>query len=478
MEKKLFRLSLIATLFFFVIACARNPVTGKKEVMLMSNAQEIALGQQSDPQIVASYGLYPDSTLQRFISEKGKEMGAICHRNDLDYQFRVLDSPVVNAFAVPGGYVYFTRGILGHFNNEAEFAGVLGHEIGHVAARHSAKQYTKATFAQLGLVLGIALSSEFRKFSDLAQTSLSLLFLKFGRDMESQSDQLGVEYSTKIGYDAHEMAQFFKTLDRMRDGTEAGAIPTFLSTHPDPADRKNKVHAAADEWQQKDPANNYNVNRNSYLRMIDGLIYGEDPRQGYVQNSKFYHPEMLFQFPIPQGWKTINTPSAVQMGPADGQAVMILTLAKENNLQDAARAVVSTDNLTILESENRTVNGNSAIVMVSTDEEKTIKVLSYLIQYNGLIYKFHGLSKPETFNSYFNLFTNTMKNFRKLTDQSKINVVPEKIKVVSVPSSGSFLNAVKAHNMPDNKFQELSLINGMTMEEQVKAGSLIKILVK
>ena len=190
-------------------SCAKNPVTGKTEFMLMSKEQEIAMGQQSDPEIVAFFGIYQDEQLQRFIDQKGEAMAAISHRPDLPFEFKIVDSPVVNAFAVPGGFVYFTRGIMAHFNNEAEFAGVLGHEIGHITARHSAKQYSNAMLGQLGLVAGTIISPEFAQFADIAQQGLQLLFLKFGRDAESQSDKLGVQYSTQIGYDAAEMADLF-----------------------------------------------------------------------------------------------------------------------------------------------------------------------------------------------------------------------------------------------------------------------------
>ncbi|MEM1003716.1 MAG: M48 family metalloprotease, partial [Bacteroidota bacterium] len=300
------------------LACSKNPVTGKRELMLMSEKQEIALGGQSDPDIVNSFGLYADSTLQRFITSRGERMARISHRPNLNYEFKVLDSPVINAFAVPGGYVYFTRGILAHFNNEAEFAGVLGHEIGHITARHSAKQYSKTMVAQVGLIVGIVTSDKIRQFADLAQTSISLLFLKFSRDNESESDQLGVEYSTRVGYDAHYMADFFKTLNRMRASSGGEAIPSFMSTHPDPADRYRRVGQLADKWQRDLNKTKLKVNRDSYLRMIDGLVYGEDPRQGFFENNRFYHPEMKFQFPIPNNWKTSNSPAKVQMAPESG----------------------------------------------------------------------------------------------------------------------------------------------------------------
>ena len=159
--------------------------------------------------------MYPDSNLQNYLNERGQAMAKISHRPNLAFQFKVVDSDVVNAFAVPGGYVYVTRGILAHFNSEAQLMGVLGHEIGHVTARHSAQQYTSQTFTQLGLVIGMIAFPKFQQFGDLASTGLQLLFLKFSRDHESQSDKLGVEYSSKLGYDAHEMASFFNTLGKL-----------------------------------------------------------------------------------------------------------------------------------------------------------------------------------------------------------------------------------------------------------------------
>ena len=172
-----------AAIFLFsvlVFACSVNPVTGKKEVMFLSEENEIALGKQNDPQIQAMYGVYEDEAMQKFINEKGKEMAAISHRAHLEYQFRILDSPIINAFALPGGYVYFTRGIMAHFNNEAEFAGVLGHEIGHITARHSAKQYTNQQLAQVLLIGGLIVSKEIRTFANELTQGVQLMFLKFG----------------------------------------------------------------------------------------------------------------------------------------------------------------------------------------------------------------------------------------------------------------------------------------------------------
>ncbi len=475
-------LLLVAVLMTF--SCARNPVTGKKELSLMSTKQEVALGTQYDPSIVASFGLYQDDKIQRFIEDKGQKMARISHRNNLKYEFKILDSPVVNAFAVPGGYVYFTRGIMAHFNNEAEFAGVLGHEIGHITARHSAKQYTNQQIAQVGFIVGVIASEKFRQFADIAQTGLGLMFLKFGRDHESQSDQLGVEYSTKIGYDAHEMANFFNTLKRMRDQQgEAGQIPTFLSTHPDPADRFNTVHKLADKEQAKVDKSRLKVNRDQYLRMIDGLVYGEDPRQGYVENDYFYHPEMKFQFAIPRRWKTVNSASQVQMAPDNGQAAIILQLAAEKSLREAADALIRNNNLHLLDSKNIKVNGLNAMAVLAdqdnpNDPNASLRILTYLIEYNGLIYKLHGLALKQQYNQYRSYFLDTMESFRKLTDASKINVVPERIKVVTVKKSSNLRNVFNEYNIDRDRHEELAILNSMQLSDQVKSGTLIKVVEK
>lgn len=468
---------LITSVLLLFNSCSTNPVTGKKDVILMSEGQELAMGQQADPQIVAQFGMYNNPAMQRFISEKGQKMAAISHRSNIKYEFKVLDSPVLNAFAVPGGYVYFTRGIMAHFNNEAQFAGVLGHEIGHIAARHSAQQQSKAILAQVGLIAGMVIAPELAQFGDVASQGLGLLFLKFGRDDERESDRLGVEYSTKIGYDADEMADFFLTLQRKQQ--ESGsAIPEFLSTHPDPGNRYTTVQQLAAEWQKKLNATNLEVGRNSYLRMIDGIVYGEDPKQGFVENQIFYHPELKFQFPIPQGWKYLNSPQAFQMAAADGKAIMNLTLAPGTSLEDAARKTLEGYKLTLVESKNVTVNGNNALAMVADQQQQqgTIRTLTYFIQYGGNIYSIMGITTANDFNNYFNTFSNTMTNFKQLTDQAKINKQPERVRIKTVGQSTSLAQALQSLNMPSNRMEELAVLNGMQLNDRVEKGTLIKVI--
>ena len=483
----MFRLPVIMLALLIGFACSRNPVTGKRQVLFMSEKQELSMGKSADPQIVASMGLYQDETLQKFINEKGKEMAAISHRPHLPYEFKVLDSPVVNAFAVPGGYVYFTRGIMAHFNNEAEFAGVLGHEIGHVTAKHGARQQTSQILSQVGLVAGMIASKEFAQFAQQASQGLQLLMLKNSRSHESESDKLGVEYSSKIGYDATKMATFFGTLKSL--SAKAGqSIPTFMSTHPDPGQREEKVRVMAKAYQQKN-GGQYKENRDSYLAMIDGIVYGEDPKQGFVESWMFYHPELKFQFPVPTGWQYQNSPAQFQMAPKDGKAMMVLTLAQGNTLEEAASQTAQQLNLAVASGRRKTVNGLPAYEMTSTIKQEqqqgasqqqgqtqSVKVLSTFVQHNNMIFVLHGLSQAVDFNSQSTNFRQVMGGFARLTDPDKLNRQPDRVRIRTSNRSQTLQQALQAEGASSTQLQDLAILNGMTLNTTLRAGQKYKVV--
>lgn len=473
--------------FLALPACAVNPVTGKKQITLMSERQEISQGQGYDPQVVAQMGVYENPALQAFLDQKGKEMAAISHRPDLPWTFRLVDSPVVNAFAVPGGFVYFTRGIMAHFNNEAQFAGVLGHEIGHVTARHSVQQQTNQTLLSGGLIAGMILSPEVAAQGQDLMQGMQLLFLKFGRDDESQSDELGVDYSTQVGYDAREMAGFFSTLDRLSGGAE-NRVPTFLSTHPDPIDRERKVEEMAVAAQQalsQQGVTKFEVGRESYLRMLEGMIYGEDPRQGYVENSSFYHPELKFQYRLPTNWQTQNTPQVVQTVEPNGKAAIQLRLGQGSDPVSAAQTFASENQLQVISSSQQSINGLSAAVMVaqtaaqtdqSGQQQPTVKVKAGFISYNGNIYMLMGLAASTDFSRFEALFDNSIASFNRLTDPARLNKQPERLRIATVRGTRSLQSALQAERIPQDRMNEFSILNGMPLTQQLTAGTLIKVL--
>ncbi|MEY4902854.1 MAG: hypothetical protein RLZZ292_669 [Bacteroidota bacterium] len=560
----------IVALFLFS-TCAKNPVTGKRQLNFMSEKREKALGVSSDPQVTQSYGVYDDQKLQNFINEKGQAMARISHRPNLGYNFRIVNSPVVNAFAVPGGYVYFTRGIMAHFNNEAQFAGVLGHEIGHITARHGATSEARQILSQVVLIGGMIIKPELAQFMNQGQQGLQLLMLQNSRSHESQSDQLGVQYSTKIQYDSHEMAGFFKTLGRLSD--QGGArLPAFLSTHPDPDNRYENVLKLTETTQKTLDKSTLKVNRDGYLRMIDGIVYGEDPREGFVADGKFFHPTLKFQFPVPTNWKTQNTPEQFVMAEPNQKAAIILNVGQGKNLQEAAQNLVKENNLVVKNTENKKINGLDAIVLTSEVGQQqqgqgqgqsqqmqstpsqggtqptpqgngnkmsdakgkpqqpnsapskptsspsapskpgspstpsnpstptpsspapspvpsspaqpqapaapVTKVLSYIIQYNNMIYVLNGIAKDSDYNSFVYLFKNTMEGFAPLSDPARLNVQPDHIRVKTAARTATLGDLLKDWDVPQAKLEETAILNGMYLKDQVAKNTLIKTIGK
>ena len=465
-------------------SCQVNPVTGKRQLAFMSEEKEIELGKSYHPQVQAEMGVYTNPQLQQFLTQKGNQMAAISERPNLPWTFTLVDSPVVNAFAVPGGFVYFTRGIMAHFNNEAQFAGVLGHEIGHITARHTVAQQAKQTVGQIGLIGGMILSPELASQGQSLMQGMQLLFLKFGRDAESQSDELGVKYSTKIGYDAREMAGFFGTLDRLTGGSE-NRVPEFQSTHPDPANRKVRVRQLAEANQATVPNQKFEVDRDGYLRMIDGMIYGEDPAQGFVEAGSFYHPGLKFQFKIPSRWQLINSPSQVQIVSPDQKSLIMMKLAQGSDQNAAAQQFVQETQINVANSSNNSINGLPATTIIGDitqqaqqqgQRAQTIRVLASFISYGGNVYMLAGLADPANFNRYQRDIEYTIGTFAQLTDQSKLNKRPETIKIVSNPRQQSVGQALANAGVPQARVREMAILNGMEVNQTIPAGMLFKAL--
>lgn len=475
---------LFTAAIFLVISCAVNPVTGKTQIMLMSEAQEIQLGTSYHPQVMATFGEYADNDLQNFVQTKGTEMGKISHRPNLEYHVKVVDSQVVNAFAVPGGYIYLTRGILAQLNNEAELMGVLAHEMGHIAARHTVSQQSKQQLAQLLLIGGMIASEKFAQYAQYAFQGMQLLFLSFSRDNEREADALGVEYSSKMGYDAHKMADFFNVLKKMNLSASEGGVPTFLSTHPDPGDRYNDVNRQATEWQNTLKLADYKVNQDQYLQLVNGIVYGEDPRQGYVDGNIFYHPELRFKFAFPAGWTLENSPIQVTIVPSDQKAVILFTLAPQRTLEAAADSTIKKYGLSLEGSKKITINGLPAILTQSkqvlqdqsTGATQTNKIISYFIQYNNLIYVFHGVTTDADFNTYASIFNSSFATFSALTDPSRINVKPKRVQVVRVQRAGPLSSVFSYYRIPQSQYNELALLNDMELTDQIPVGKMIKII--
>ncbi len=474
-------LLLTVSLLFGIYSCAVNPVTGRQELMLLSESDEIKLGRETDVQVIKEYGIYEDPKLTAYLNDICQRIGRISHRPNLTYHFKIVDVSVVNAFAVPGGYVYFTRGILASLNSEAELAGVMGHEIGHITARHSAHQYSRAQLAQVGLLgLGMALPEKFSSLAGVAQLGVGMLFLRFSRDNERQADDLGVEYASRVGYDAGQMGSFFETLERMNPGSDRSGLPEWFSTHPNPEDRIKVVRVRAKEWQDRLGRRDLVLNRDEYFRRIDGLVLGDDPRQGYVEEHIFYHPELHFQFPVPANWKINNTPSNVQMVSGGQEAVMIFSTTKGTSPHEAAKTFVSKNRARVIGTEAIQVNGLPSEKLLSDvqTQKGVVRVLSYFIQRGKEIFVFHGLTSPGLFQKYGSIFEGTMRNFRELSDPKRINVKPDRIRIRAIGSADTLENALRSLGVPNEKLKETALLNGRNLDEVIPANTMLKVVEK
>jgi predicted Zn-dependent protease len=471
--------SCLIGLLLWILSCATNPVTGKQELMLLSEADEIKLGQETDLQVVREYGIYEDPQLTAYLNGICQRLGEVSHRPHLTYHFKILDASVVNAFAAPGGYVYFCRGILATLNNEAELAGVMGHELGHINARHSAHQYSRAQLAQIGVGVGsLVLGSG--ALSGLAQLGVGMLFMRFSRDNEREADDLGVEYSSRAGYDADQMANFFETLELMNPGSDRSGLPGWFSTHPSPVDRVKAVRARASEWQKKLNLRDPRINQDGYLRGIDGLVYGDDPRQGYVADNIFYHPGLRFQFPVPSQWKLNNTPTQVQMVNEGQDALILFSISSGASSQEAARKFVSETKAGVIRTEAVRVNGLPSQRLHSEvrAEKGSYQLLSYFIEKDKRIFVLHGLTTSDRFQNYRALFDNTMRQFKDLTDRKRIHVEPDRVRIRTIKNAGTLENELRSLSVPNDKMKGLALLNGRDLNQVVSANTLLKVVEK
>jgi predicted Zn-dependent protease len=464
----------VLALGFWLVSCARNPVTGRQELMLVSESDELKLGEQTDAEIVQEHGVYRDPQVTSYLNGICQRLGRLSHRPDLNYQLRVLDVAVVNAFAAPGGYVYFTRGILATLDNEAELAGIMGHEIGHIAARHSAQQLSRAQLAQIG----VAVAEVVPGLSGLAQLGAGMLFLRFSRDHEREADRLGVDYSTKAGYDATQMAVFFETLERMNPGSDRSGLPSWFSTHPSPEDRVQAVRRRAMDLQVSLNLQRPRIGRQGYLKTIDGLIFGEDPRQGYVAGGMFFHPDLRFQFPVPSGWKVNNTPMQVLMVSEAQDAIILFSVAGGASPKEAAKKFVAQTRASVIRADGLDVSGLSAERLVSDlrADQGTLRVLSYFIRKEKTVYVFQGVTAPNSFQKYQGLFDNTMRQFRELTDPRRIGVQPDRLRVRAAGRADTLENTLRSLGVAEKRVKENVLLNGGVPNQRIPADTLLKVV--
>jgi len=413
-----------------VAGCAVNPATGQRELMLVSEGQEIGIGQNADPDIVGAYGLYPDSSLQIYVRGLGQRLAAQSERPNLPWTFRVLDDPVVNAFALPGGFNYVTRGILAYFNSEAELVAVMGHELGHVTARHGARQMTQQQVAQVGLVAGVILVPKFQDFAGLAQAGLQLMFLSFSRGDETQADELGLRYMYRAGYDPREMPKVFAMLERQSQAAGGERLPQWLSTHPNPENRQQ--HMAQLIAQLPQNFSGRLIRQNEYLQRLNGMTFGPNPREGFFREGVFLHPDLRFQIRFPDGWKTSNQKQAVLAQSPQQDALMQLTAVGEATPDAAVRSFLSQQGITAGSIGSHSVNGLPAASasFQATAQQSAIAGQVSAIRYGGATYRILAYGAQASWQAYQGTARASVQTFQRLTDPTALAVQPLTIAII------------------------------------------------
>ncbi len=456
------------------VSCATNPVTGKSELALVSESQEIQMGQQGAEEVRQTIGLYNDPQLQSYVSSIGMKMAKTSERPNLPWSFQVVDDPAVNAFALPGGPIFVTRGLITAINNEAELASVIGHEIGHVTHRHAVEQISQQQVAQLGLGLGSILSPTVAKLGNVAGLGLNLLFLKYSRDDEAEADRLGFKYTEEHGWDVRQMVDVFQILQRMSQAQGGSGLPEWLATHPDPGNRIQATQARLDTL-SKSLAGAV-VNRDGYLQRVNNVIYGEDPAQGYFQNNVFYHPNLRFQITMPQGWQYQNQPQAVVAVSPNNDAAIELSLSQAATPSAAAQQFLSQQGVQPGQTSQNSINGQSAVTAVfdAQDSQGTpLRGIATFIAYGGKVYQILGYTAADRIGTYQSAFYSAIGSFAPLTNQAALNVKPKRVELVKLPRSMTFAQFAQAYpsTIPS---EDLAIINEATDQTSFPAGTVLK----
>jgi predicted Zn-dependent protease len=410
--------------------CAVNPVTGRRQLALVSEAQEIQMGQQAAQEVAQQLGLVENQGLQQYVQEVGGRLARDSERPNLPWSFRVVDDPTPNAFALPGGFIFLTRGMMDVMDSEAELAAVLGHEIGHVTARHSVTQISRGQLAQLGLGLGsIFFPSAAQSFGGLAQTGMQLLFLSYGRDAERQADELGFRYALREGFEVREMDDIFATLLRIGQASGRSEIPTWLASHPAEPERIAAAQARADTVTRAP----LETGRDTYLARIDGLMYGENPRQGFFRDGVFLHPDLRFRIDFPQGWRTQNLPQSVNAMAPQQDAVLQLTLVPQSSgADDAARRFMSQQGIRPGQGGRQNVNGNPAVVAYfqAQTQQGVVSGMAAFIEHGGQVYQVLAFTPAQVFGRHEQEFRRAIFSFADVSDPAVLNVQPNRVDIV------------------------------------------------
>jgi len=331
------RLLLLSACLLAACGTVVNPVTGKKELSVMDESEEVAGGAKAHDEVLKEYGVYGNARLQAYVNDLGQRLAAQSHRANLKWTFTVLDSPEINAFALPGGYVYVTRGIMAYMESEADLAGVMGHEIGHVTARHGAQRATRQQAAGIGVMAATVLGQVLgvgNLGGQVAQSAAAGYVASYSRDQESQADELGAEYLSRNRYDPQNMIDVIQVLKNQElfaadvaksEGRQIASASSWLSSHPANDKRLADIKTFAAKYKAQ-TGGYVDDGRARYLDAISGMTFGDSAEQGLIRGANFYHDDLGIALTAPAGWKIENAPEAITLVNGAGDAGLIVRL--------------------------------------------------------------------------------------------------------------------------------------------------------
>lgn len=467
-------------------SCASNPVTGRPDLVFSSEKGEIERAKQVHPLLLQQFGgPYDDIRLQQYVNEVGQRVAKSSHRPDLEYHFTVLDSEEINAFTPGGGYVYVTRGILNFLNSEAELAAVLGHEIGHITARHPVRQQTQSTLSNIGAAaLGIVTGSG--DLAELASYAGAALITGYGRDMELEADRLGAEYLAKNQLSPSHMIdvvrllknqELFEVQRARQENRKPRIYHGVFATHPDNDQRLREVVKAAEKLQggEADPG------RERYLQAIQGLPVGTSRAQGVLKGNRFYHANLGFTVAFPNGWTVENLPDRLlSVSPRKDSIMMVRTMAPPPNTnpqQFFARLLAGKNAAPGEAIEVNGLQGYTTVVRSERTDFGVVPARYAVIYYNNLAYVFAGASKASSGTPAADpLFMSSIRTFRRLRPNEFALAEPYKIKIIRADENTRIADLAKASPLKEYAADILRLLNDLYPNKEPQPGQLLKIV--
>ena len=465
--------------------CSVNPATGEQSFTgFMSPERERQIGAEEHPKLVKAFGgKYQDPALTRYLNGLGGLLQSTSEQPKPPFTFTLLDTPVINAFALPGGYVYVSRGLMALANDEAELAGVVAHEIGHVTARHSAQRMSRGILASLGAaVLGAVVGEPL--LNDAARLAAGAYIQGFSRDQEFEADQLGVRYLTRAGFDPLAMSSFLGAMGAehqlaLKIAGKEGQDPvqSLFSSHPRTGARVEKAAASA----RSAAANSLARDADIYLNQIDGMIYGDSPHQGYVRGREFAHAELKFRFTAPPGFRLHNSEAAV-FGEHSGGAMMRFDGRKLDNPEMSTERYLTRvwgDGFNFSGVETIDINGMEAATgagrISGRDGRRDVRLVA--IRYSrDQVYRFLFLTPPDQSAGFNGDYRRTTFSFRRLSAAAAAALKPLRLRVIRVRSGDTAESLSRSMAVEDFALERFRVLNGLRAGEPLTPGRRVKIV--